>query len=188
MKVAIIGAGPAGAMAAARLARAGASVLLFDHSHPREKPCGGGLTGRAMALVDGMVDLRTLPSVVIDSAVVEPPMTSSPTLTERAGLSARVDLINRGPSAGSSLIVLSRAVFDHAMLRAAVGAGSTLVAEKVIAVDRDEPAMRVTTARATYRADFVIGADGTNSLVRKTFSRPFDRSQLSVAAGYFVRG
>src|SRR5438128_2273583 len=50
MRVAIIGAGPAGAMAAIRLARAGASVQLFDASHPREKPCGGGVTGRALAL------------------------------------------------------------------------------------------------------------------------------------------
>ena len=73
MRIAIIGAGPAGAMAAVRLARAGASVTMFDPSHPREKPCGGGLTGRALALVSDVIDIRSLPAVVVKSATVEGP-------------------------------------------------------------------------------------------------------------------
>ena len=71
MRIAIIGAGPAGAMAAVRLARAGASVSLFDPSHPREKPCGGGLTGRALALVADVIDIGALAPVVITAASVE---------------------------------------------------------------------------------------------------------------------
>jgi geranylgeranyl reductase family protein len=47
--VAIIGGGPAGSTAAYRLASAGASVLLLDRAtFPRDKPCGGGVTGRAL--------------------------------------------------------------------------------------------------------------------------------------------
>ena len=42
--VAVVGAGPAGAFCAERLARAGFAVTIFDPSHPREKPCGGGVT------------------------------------------------------------------------------------------------------------------------------------------------
>src|SRR2546422_756100 len=79
MRVAIIGAGPAGAMAAIRLARAGASVRLFDASHPREKPCGGGITGRALALIADVVDLKTLSAVVVKSATVEAPENGSRT-------------------------------------------------------------------------------------------------------------
>jgi geranylgeranyl reductase family protein len=46
--VAIVGAGPAGSTAAYHLAAAGASVLLLDKAtFPRDKPCGGGVTGRA---------------------------------------------------------------------------------------------------------------------------------------------
>jgi geranylgeranyl reductase family protein len=46
--VAIVGGGPAGATAAYRLASAGASVLVLDKAtFPRDKPCGGGVTGRA---------------------------------------------------------------------------------------------------------------------------------------------
>ena len=44
----VVGAGPAGSTAAYRLASAGASVLLLDRARfPRDKPCGGGVTGRA---------------------------------------------------------------------------------------------------------------------------------------------
>jgi geranylgeranyl reductase family protein len=50
--VAILGAGPAGSTAAYRLASAGASVLLLDKAtFPRDKPCGGGVTGRAARLL-----------------------------------------------------------------------------------------------------------------------------------------
>ena len=44
----VVGAGPAGSATAIRLARGGAKVLLADRAYfPRDKPCGGGLTGRA---------------------------------------------------------------------------------------------------------------------------------------------
>jgi geranylgeranyl reductase family protein len=49
---AVIGAGPAGSIAAYRLARAGARVLLVDKARfPRDKPCGGGVTLRAVRLL-----------------------------------------------------------------------------------------------------------------------------------------
>jgi geranylgeranyl reductase family protein len=45
----VVGAGPAGSTTALRLARGGARVLLVDKARfPRDKPCGGGLTGRAV--------------------------------------------------------------------------------------------------------------------------------------------
>ena len=44
--VLVVGAGPAGSSAAYRLADAGASVVLVDRARfPRDKACGGGLTG-----------------------------------------------------------------------------------------------------------------------------------------------
>lgn len=47
--VVVIGAGPAGSATAYRLAAAGGSVLLADRAlFPRDKPCGGGLTRRAL--------------------------------------------------------------------------------------------------------------------------------------------
>src|SRR5436190_1495494 len=55
--VLVVGAGPAGSTAAYRLARAGASVLLADRARfPRDKPCGGGLTLRAVRELPFPVD------------------------------------------------------------------------------------------------------------------------------------
>src|SRR5438067_8957698 len=53
----VVGAGPAGSTAAIRLARGGARVLLVDKARfPRDKPCGGGLTMRAVAELPFAVD------------------------------------------------------------------------------------------------------------------------------------
>src|SRR6202007_2231835 len=50
--IAVIGAGPAGSLAGYHLATAGARVLLVDKAEfPRDKPCGGGVTGRAAKLL-----------------------------------------------------------------------------------------------------------------------------------------
>jgi geranylgeranyl reductase family protein len=47
--VVVVGAGPAGALTSFHLARAHARVLLVDKApFPRDKPCGGGLTYRAL--------------------------------------------------------------------------------------------------------------------------------------------
>lgn len=180
MRIAIIGAGPAGASAAIRLARTGAFVMLFDHSHPREKPCGGGLTGRALGLVADAIDITMLPAVVVTSVSVEPPTPHTS--------AAAVALVDRGLTPASSLVVLRRAVLDAALVDAAVSAGAQLIPEKVVDIIRQGRTFVVRTHQGERPADFLIGADGANSLVRKTFSRPFARSEVSVAAGYFVHG
>lgn len=47
--VIVAGAGPAGATAAKLLGAAGVSTLLIDKSaFPRDKPCGGGISARAL--------------------------------------------------------------------------------------------------------------------------------------------
>src|SRR6188474_1125300 len=49
----VAGAGPAGAVAARTLARAGLDTLLIDRaSFPRNKPCGGGVSMRALGRFD----------------------------------------------------------------------------------------------------------------------------------------
>src|SRR5437867_2058509 len=47
-EIAIVGGGPSGAMCGEQLARAGHSVDIFDERLAWEKPCGGGLTHKAI--------------------------------------------------------------------------------------------------------------------------------------------
>src|SRR6201988_569647 len=47
-QIAIVGGGPAGAMCGERLARSGYDVTLYDEHLAWEKPCGGGLTPKAI--------------------------------------------------------------------------------------------------------------------------------------------
>ena len=53
--VLVVGAGPAGSATAAWAARAGLDVILADaETFPRDKPCGDGLTPRAIAELDAL--------------------------------------------------------------------------------------------------------------------------------------
>lgn len=182
--IAIVGAGPAGAWAAYRLARAGARVTLFDHSHPREKPCGGGLTGRALALLADVLPAPTLRAVVVSRARFEaathPPDTVAP--------AADLVLPAHGLTPASGLVVVSRAEFDHVLLEAAVKAGARLVSERVVDLATTASGVEVRTAGGRYRAGWLFGADGANSLARRRLARAFRRSQLSIATGFYAHG
>jgi geranylgeranyl reductase family protein len=175
--VAIVGAGPAGARAAFALASRGARVTLFDWSHPREKPCGGGVTGRALALVADSIDQGGWPASVIRSAR----FTDTP--KQR---SAVVTLEDDG--AGRALIVADRATFDARLLDAALRAGARLDRSRVSDVRVGADSVVLDTSAGPRRAAFVIGADGANSLVRRRVAAPFRRDQLSIATGFFAHG
>jgi geranylgeranyl reductase family protein len=174
--VAIVGAGPAGCWAAYRLARQGARVALVDGSHPREKPCGGGVTGRALDLVGDAVDPACIAAVPIDSATFVDGHRSA---TMRLG----------DPDASDCrLAVIARRDFDAALLRAAQRAGASVVALRATDIRRHNGGWRVSTRAGEVSCTWLIGADGPTSLVRRRVFRPFPRADLSIAAGYYVHG
>jgi len=196
-----VGAGPAGARAAWVLARHGARVTIFDASHPREKPCGGGVTGRALALVSDAIDATSCARTPIHTARfvrlrasgasagqvrVGASGASAGQAPDRTGLTSResatVDL-DRG-----ALVVASRAEFDAALLHAAQQAGATLESARVTDLRIDADGVTLETRHGHRRADVVIGADGANSLVRRRVAQPFRRDQLSIATGFFAHG
>jgi geranylgeranyl reductase family protein len=181
--VAIIGAGPAGSWAAYTLARRGARVTLIDPSHPREKPCGGGVTGRALAIVAPALDVACLPACAIRSA----------RFTDSThGGSAVVDLSRKETTHGQrpvlDLIVASRTEFDGLLVAAARAAGAELLTSRVTNITAEDGGFRIDTASGPQRAPRVIGADGANSLVRRRLARPLGREQISIATGYFAHG
>ncbi len=62
--IVVVGAGPAGSSLALLMARAGANVLLLDKARfPRDKTCGGGLTPRAMAVLERFGLLEAVESI-----------------------------------------------------------------------------------------------------------------------------
>ena len=167
MRIAIVGAGPAGALLALKLAEGGADATVFDASHPREKPCGGGLTGKA---------LRELPVGPIGDPL--PARRVASCRFEAEGAAVEVPL--REPVA-----VASRRELDAWLLRRATAAGARHVAERVVAVGPGE----VRTAASGRQAfDLVVGADGASSLVRRTFLGPLPKERLAMAVGWYSRG
>jgi geranylgeranyl reductase family protein len=173
--VAIVGGGPAGARAAWRLARAGARVAVFDGSHPREKPCGGGVTGRALELVRDAIDPAALAAVAIDSATFE-----------HGGASVAMPLARR--SSDPLLTVMARAVFDEALLRAATDAGAHLIAARVCNIRMEPRGWTIASRDVSVTADWLLGADGPNSFVRRQVLTAFPRQDLSIATGFYVHG
>ena len=77
LRVAVAGGGPAGALAAERLAAAGLDVILFDEKLAWEKPCGGGLTATALQVTNAMAALANggvLMHPLVVKRVVDPPL------------------------------------------------------------------------------------------------------------------
>src|SRR5260370_1466635 len=70
--IAIVGGGPAVAFAAAELARAGREVLLFDEKLAWEKPCGGGLTDKAIVRWPFLRDAQVERNWISDCELIAP--------------------------------------------------------------------------------------------------------------------
>jgi geranylgeranyl reductase family protein len=187
--VLIVGAGPAGALAARQLARGGAVVRLLDASHPREKPCGGGLTERCVAMAGDV--LGRVPHVVIERVRFEsPPVGRTPyPPPPRRPPSITVDIPrSAGGGPPPSLVVVSRLAFDRALVDDAREAGADLIPERAVDVHADDGAVCVTTRHRRWRGRYLIGADGANSLVRRRLNQPFPAAHWSLATGAFAAG
>jgi geranylgeranyl reductase family protein len=168
--VAVIGAGPAGAVAARDLARSGARVAIVDGSHPREKSCGGGVTARAIELMEGEASFEA--GCAIRSATFEADENR-----------AQVTI-----SSADALTVFPRAGFDAALLDQAVTAGADHIPARARAIDRAAGCWTIASTSGPVRARWLLGADGPSGIVRKRVFRGFGRDQLSIAAGSFVDG
>jgi len=169
--VAIIGAGPAGAYLAHCLSKKNIYPLIFDHSHPREKPCGGGLSKCAL---DRYPFLKNLPFPHDEGGSLE--------LISPSGKHVMLN-----GSANGAAIATSRKDLDMYLLGMATKNGAIHIPQKVVRVCRNaDNGWDIITSEARFKADIVIGADGVRSIVRKETTGPIDPVNLMKCYGYFV--
>jgi geranylgeranyl reductase family protein len=147
----VVGAGPAGSVIALRLARDGARVLLLDKARfPRDKPCGGGLTLRAVR------ELPVSPEPVVEHRV------------DRLGFRLRYHTRFERSSREPLILMTQRIRLDHYLLEQAAAAGAVVrEGVRVTDVSAAEGRVSVRVDGERVEGEVLVGADGVNGVVRK---------------------
>ncbi len=167
--VAVVGAGPAGSVAALVLARAGRRVLLLDRERLSRHKVGEALPAAARPLLKNLGLL----------AVVE----AGPHLPAYGNLSAwgsdrltATDFIRDPQGLGWHL---DRAVFDADLRRTAVVAGAKWQAGTVRQVERDVEGWKLGGAFAEVKAQWLVDATGRGaSLARRQGAKTHAKDDL----------
>ncbi len=154
--VAVIGAGPGGAVAAALCAQSGLKTVLVEKKRlPRTKPCGGGVTAKAMALLQKIGCFRE-ESIerLVSGLMIHFPKTGD-----------SYELASDKPYLG----VVSRPDFDMKLADLALGSGAEVrEAEGFVQYRRKTPyQLEIQTEASDFCASILIGADGFHSRVRR---------------------
>ncbi|MCA2969375.1 MAG: NAD(P)/FAD-dependent oxidoreductase [Acidobacteriaceae bacterium] len=164
--VAVLGGGPAGSMAAERLATAGFETRLIDEKLAWEKPCGGGVTWKAYSRYPF---LRAALSHPVSATFLEADGTGP----------LRLDLDH-------PLLIFSRRELNQLLLDRAAAAGADLVATRVTAIDRQGAGWRITTRSGTpLTADFLVVATGARNPLREV-GTAWTAADAMIALGYYI--
>ncbi|HEY3198632.1 MAG TPA: geranylgeranyl reductase family protein, partial [Nitrospirales bacterium] len=150
--VIVVGMGPAGAVTAAGLGQAGLSVLGLEwKALPRYKVCGGGLSAR----IDPLLDRSYRDTIEATIHTVR---------FQFAG-TMPFEVTSADPIA----YMVMRDRFDVALVRSARASGVKVREnERVMTIAEDSEGVSVTTGGGSYRGRILVGADGANSLVRRS--------------------
>lgn len=155
LHVLVVGGGPAGATAARALAQAGVRVRLLDRAaFPRNKPCGGGISARA---------LTRFPYLERELAGIATHGVSRLCLEGPDGDAALIE------SDGPAALMVRRVEFDALLVSMARAAGAEVVggADVVHATETDDCVQLTTRDGRRFDAPIVIAADGVHSVVAR---------------------
>jgi flavin-dependent dehydrogenase len=172
--IAIVGGGPAGALAAALLAAGGRDVRLFDEKLAWEKPCGGGLTHKALRQYPFLAEARSASNPVAHCELISP-----------SGRRVRFHMPH--PVAIFSRLALNGLLLERAR-RAGVDARVDIHHERVTRIAGTAGDWQLLTPQREYRASYLILAAGARNSFRSQFLSPILPSDLMVTAGYFIPG
>lgn len=163
--VAVLGAGPAGSMAAAQLASAGVRVTLIDEKLPWEKPCGGGVTFKAYSQYPFLRDEagRTI--------------RQSSLTTPRAGT---VDMRLDQP-----ILIYSRSQLNGLLFHRAGQAGAQFEQTRVLEMRSHPGGCSIRTGAGTIEADACIVATGARNPLRNAGTE-WTPEDTMIALGYYV--
>jgi len=164
--IAIVGAGPAGGFCGFCLAKEGFRPVVFDHSHPREKPCGGGLSPFAQ---EAFPFLKELPFNHAEPDQIQVVYLNDKTIT----LTVK-----------RKFIITSRLRLDQHILNMAIANGARVEKNRVIEAKRCREGWKVSTCKGIHKVTTLIGADGVHSLVRKATIGSFSPIDLGMCYGY----
>jgi flavin-dependent dehydrogenase len=180
-EVLVVGAGPAGSLAAMMLARAGVSVRLLDRARfPRPKLCGDTLNPGSLAILDrhGLGACVRARSIPVGGMTVTGP--------------GRVAVSADYPQ-GVSGAAIARRDLDALLVEAAVSAGVRFEPDVMVLEALTSPdGSRVTgvrTASDARQARLVIAADGRGSRLGASLSLTrFSRTPRRWAFGAYFEG
>ncbi len=165
--IAIVGGGPAGALCGERLASHGFHVTIFDERLAWEKPCGGGLTHKAIQAYPFLLE-GSQPKKIVRTAE----------LISGGGHRARFEMSH-------PIVIYARKVLNGLLLDRAIAAGCTAVCSRVTSVDTDGAQVHLTVGGEARHSDFVVLAAGArNQLLPETTA--LGTKDLEVTLGYFV--
>lgn len=166
-EIAIVGGGPAGALCGERLASAGFKVTIFDERLAWEKPCGGGLTYKAIEEYPFLLD-SPHPKKIIRTAE----------LISSRGHRARFEM-NR------PIVIYARKVLNGLLLDRAVAAGCSTICARVTSVNTNAKQVRLTAGGEEQVSDFVVLAAGARNQLLAD-STALGAQDLEMTLGYFV--